>query len=114
MSSKLKERRQKAGENIPELGQNIRHLTNLAYNSAPNDEKDTLAKYSFIDALHNGDMRLKIRQARPKDLNDAIRHAVELEAFNRADTKILEKEGFLRSLHDSQGDKRNSRQTMLK
>ena len=35
--AQLKERRQKAGENIPEIGQDIRRLTNLAYNSAPND-----------------------------------------------------------------------------
>ena len=111
--AQLKERRQKASENIPELGQDIRRLTNLAYNSAPNDVKETLAKDSFIDALHNGDMRLKIRQARPRDLNDAIRHAVELEVFNRAETKRVENEGFLRSLHDSQGDERDSRQTMV-
>ncbi|KAH3722404.1 hypothetical protein DPMN_065362 [Dreissena polymorpha] len=30
-------------------------------------------------------MRLRIQQARPVSLNDAIRHAVELEAFNRAE-----------------------------
>ena len=79
----------------------------------PNDVKETLAKDSFIDALHDGDMRLKIRQARPRYLNDAIRHAVELEAFNRAETKRVENNGFLRSLHESQGDERDSRQTMV-
>ncbi|KAH3805872.1 hypothetical protein DPMN_134182 [Dreissena polymorpha] len=30
-------------------------------------------------------MRLRIKQARPASLNDAIIHAVELEAFNRAE-----------------------------
>ncbi|KAH3769556.1 hypothetical protein DPMN_170829 [Dreissena polymorpha] len=30
-------------------------------------------------------MRLRIKQARPVSLNDAIRHAVELEAFYRAE-----------------------------
>ncbi|KAH3740945.1 hypothetical protein DPMN_047662 [Dreissena polymorpha] len=30
-------------------------------------------------------MRLRIKQARPVSLNDAIRYAVEIEAFNRAE-----------------------------
>jgi hypothetical protein len=32
-------------------------------------------------------MRLRIKQARPINLNDAISHAVELEAFNKAELK---------------------------
>jgi hypothetical protein len=46
--------------------------------------RETLAKEQFIDSLIDGDMRLRIKQARPINLNDAIRHAVELEAFNKA------------------------------
>ena len=30
-------------------------------------------------------MRLRIKQAHPTSLNDAVRHAVELEAINRAE-----------------------------
>jgi hypothetical protein len=44
-----------------------------------------LAKEQFIDALIDVDMRLGIKQARPVSLNDAVRHAVELEAFNKAE-----------------------------
>lgn len=39
-------------------------------------------------------IRLKIKQARPADLNDAVRHAVELEAFYRAEIKHLG-QGFI-------------------
>ena len=77
----LRERRQKASESMSELGQDIRQLTNLAYPKAPSDVRETLAKEQFIDSLVNSEMRLKIKQARPIDLNDAVRHAVELEAF---------------------------------
>ena len=80
----LKERRQKAAETLTELGQDIWRLTNLAYATAPVDVRETLAKEQFIDCLHSSDMRLRIKQARPKSLNDAVRHAVELEAFNKA------------------------------
>ena len=85
----LRERRQKASETMAELGQDIRRLTNLAYPKAPSDVRETLAKEQFVDALVNSEMRLKIKQARPVDLNDAVRHAVELEAFYRAENKQL-------------------------
>lgn len=89
----LRERRQKASESLSELGQDVRRLTNLAYPTAPSDLRETLSKEQFIDALVSSDMRLRIKQARPKNLNDAVRHAVELEAFNRAERKHLEAEG---------------------
>ena len=39
----------------------------------------------FIDSISDAEMRLKIQQTRPKDLNEAIKVAVELEAFDRAE-----------------------------
>ena len=45
-------------------------------------------------------MRLRIKQARPTDLNDAVRHAVELQAFQSADKKIQESQGFVRTLEN--------------
>ena len=93
----LRERRQKAAETLSELGQDIRRLTNLAYPTAPQDLRETLAKEQFLDALVSSDMRLRIKQARPVDLNDAVRHAVELEAFNRAERKHNEGQGYMRT-----------------
>ena len=45
-------------------------------------------------------MRLRIKQARPTDLNDAVRHAVELQAFQSSDKKIQESQGFVRALEN--------------
>ena len=42
-------------------------------------------------------MRIRIKQARPTSLNDAVRHAVELEAFVRAEKRKMENEGVLNS-----------------
>jgi hypothetical protein len=80
------------------MGQDIRRLTNLAYPSAPADVKDTLVKEQFIDSFVSSDMRLRIKQARPTNINDTVRHAVELEAFNRAEKKTLEGQGYMRTL----------------
>ncbi|VDI64717.1 Hypothetical predicted protein [Mytilus galloprovincialis] len=41
-------------------------------------------------------MRLRIKQSRPKGLNDAVRLAVELEAYNKAENKVREGRGYLR------------------
>ena len=40
-------------------------------------------------------MRLRIKQARPTSLNDAVQHAIELEAFNSAEKFKLESQGIL-------------------
>ncbi|KAK3098374.1 hypothetical protein FSP39_018923 [Pinctada imbricata] len=95
----LKERRQKATESLPELGQHIRRLTNLAYPTVPQDVREALAKDQFIDALCNSDMRIRIKQARPRNLNDAVRHAVELEAYFKAEGKLLESKSHVLDLH---------------
>ena len=75
-------RRQKATEKLPQLGQDIRRLTRLAYPTASADVCETLAaKKCFIDSLSSFDIRLRIKQARPEHLNDRIRHAEELNGF---------------------------------
>lgn len=40
-----------------------------------------------MDALVNSEMRIRIKQFRPRHLNDAIQLAVELEAYNKAERK---------------------------
>jgi len=95
--TQLRDRRQKATETLPELGQDIRRLVNLAYSTAPNDVKETLAKEQFVDALVGSEMRLRVKQTRPINLNDAIRTAVELEAFNMAESRREQSHGYLRA-----------------
>jgi hypothetical protein len=57
-----------------------------------------LAKQQFVDALRDPDMRLMIKHARPVDLNDAVCHAVELQAFQSADKRIQENQGYIRAV----------------
>jgi hypothetical protein len=68
-----------------ELGHSVRRLVNLAYPKAPAEVRETLALEQFLDALPNSEMHIRIKQVRPKDLNDAVRHAVEYEAYLRAE-----------------------------
>ena len=94
--AQLRERKQRATNSLQELGQSIRRLTNLAYPTAPYDVRETLSKEYFIDALIDSDIRLRIKQSRPATLNDAIRQAVELEAFVKVEEKNKELKGYIR------------------
>ncbi|XP_063431167.1 uncharacterized protein LOC134713784 [Mytilus trossulus] len=110
----FKECRQKASETLPGLGQSVRRLSNLAYPTAPLELRDTLAKEQFIDALVDSEMRLRIKQSRPKGLNDAIRLAVELEAYNKAESKTLNSIGHLRqTTSDERAETPNSSVTAV-
>ena len=100
--AQLRERKQRASDSLPELGQSIRRLTNLAYPTAPLDVRETLAKEYFIDALIDSDIRLRIKQARPAALNDAIRQAVELEAFLKVEQKNKELKDYVRPVEVSE------------
>ena len=83
--AQLKEREWKHGENVAEFGQRILRLTTLAYPKADPCLINSLAMGFFVDAISDSEMRLKIKQTRPKDLNEAVKVAVELEAFDRAE-----------------------------
>ncbi|CAC5409281.1 Retrovirus-related Pol polyprotein from transposon 297 [Mytilus coruscus] len=96
---KEKERRQRASETLPELGRTIRRLVNRAYPLAPIEAKETLSKDYFFDALHDSEMRIKIKQSRPQNLNQVICLAVELEAFYKAEKRQEFVKPQMRAMH---------------
>lgn len=69
--TQLRERRQKALKLLSEQGQHIRRLVDTAYPTVPADVKETFAKDHFIDAIALSDMWLRIKQEKPKNLNEA-------------------------------------------
>lgn len=52
---------------------------------APSEVGEKLALKQFLDDLPNSDMRIRIKLIQPKDLNDAVRRAVEFEAYLRGE-----------------------------
>ena len=95
----LKQRQQRATEIITELGQDVRRLTILSYTRAPNDVKKTLAMGQFIDALVIFEIRFEIKQGRPVDINNVLRHSVELEDFYQAERRH---QGMVRPIINTQ------------
>ncbi|CAC5386676.1 unnamed protein product [Mytilus coruscus] len=98
----------------PELGLSVRRLSNLAYPTAPLELRDTLDKEQFFKALVDIEMRLRIKQSRAKGLNDAIRLAVELEAYNKAESRTMKSMGHLRqTTSDERTEASNSPDTAI-
>lgn len=72
-------------ETLSELAQSIRKLTRQAYPTADSSLTNILALDHFIDSIPDSDIRLRIRELRPKNINEAETHAVRLEAHRLAD-----------------------------
>ncbi|CAC5410999.1 unnamed protein product [Mytilus coruscus] len=67
----------------PKVVENREHDSGVVMTGPSLSTPNLFAKEQFIDALEDSEMRLRIKQSRPKGLNDAIRFAVELEATTK-------------------------------
>ena len=79
----LRLRRRQPGETLSALHRDVRRLMALAHPSLPEDARDTIATDYYIDGLDDPDFALKIRERNPASLDDALRIALQLEAWSR-------------------------------
>lgn len=61
--AKLRNRRQEPNDPISELAQNIKKISQLAYQNVPSEVMASIAIYHFTDALSDPDLRLRLREA---------------------------------------------------
>lgn len=83
--AQLKARVKGKNESIAELAQAIKKLSRQAYPNASLDVIEALALDHFIDALHETEIRLRLREVGPKTLTEAETIAVRMEAHRIAD-----------------------------
>ena len=83
----LKSRMRLPMETLPELAQGIKRLVARAYPQAVTPLREVLAMDHFIDALHNSESRLRLKQNKPQNLDEAVCMAIELEAFQKAEAE---------------------------
>ena len=77
----LRLRRRRSQETLSTLHQDVRRLMALAYPNLEHSSRETLACDYFIDALDDADFALKVRERMPVTLDDALRYALQLEAW---------------------------------
>ena len=85
--AQLKNRARQKDEGLPQLAQSIKRLAKMAYPNASFELRDTLARDHFIDALVDSDIRWGVYQSRPLSLDDAVKTAMEYEAFRLAESQ---------------------------
>jgi predicted aspartyl protease len=79
----LKLRRRRPGETLSALHQDIHRLMALAHPTLSQDARETIACDYYIDAMDDADFALKIRERAPTTLDEALRIALQLEAWQR-------------------------------
>lgn len=85
--AQLKNRVRGNAETISELAQSIKKLTRLTYPTTDQSMLNILSIDQFIDALPDPDMRLRLREARPRDINEAEIFAIRQETHRMADAQ---------------------------
>ena len=88
--AKLKTKVKGKHETLSELAQAIKKLTRQAYPRADTNMTNTLALDHFIDAIPDKEMKLRIREARPRNIEEAEMFAVRLETYKLADQPHIE------------------------
>jgi hypothetical protein len=83
--TKLNTRRQKVGEDLGSLVQDIRKLMILAFPGPTSTHSETIAIRAFLDALRDKDLALKVREREPTTLDNAYKIAMRLEGYRWAD-----------------------------
>ncbi|CAG2208723.1 unnamed protein product [Mytilus edulis] len=79
--AQMKSTTREKGQSLPELAQDIKKLTRLAYPTAPMEVREQLARDCFIDSLNDADLESAIFQGQPISIDDSVRIGLEFEAF---------------------------------
>ena len=88
----LRARRRRTGETVTALHHDIRRLMALAYPNVASNARESIACDYFVDALDDADFALKVRERAPASLDDALRIALQLEAWLNLASKVREGE----------------------
>lgn len=89
--AQLANRKKQSGESVLQMGEDMKRLSRLAYPGLPEYARDEITKEYFISAIGDADAMWKIRQCRPKTIEEAICYAAELSAFRDVDRHIQRK-----------------------
>ena len=79
----LRLRRRKNDGSLSVLHRDIRRLMALAHPDLPQVHRENIACDYFIDSLNDPDFALKVRERNPGTLDDAMRIALQLEAWHK-------------------------------
>jgi len=82
--AELRARKRKPGESLQKLYQDICRLMFLAYPGPTSELSNNVARDAFLEALDNSSLRVRILKKEPVNLDDALKLACRLEAFDKS------------------------------
>lgn len=82
--TQLSTRRQRDGEDLNQLVQDIRRLMTLAYPGCTSEYGEQIAIRAFLDAVKDKSLALKVREKEPTTLDQAFKQALRLDGYRRA------------------------------
>ena len=88
-------------QSLPELAQDIKRLTRLAYPTAPMEVREQLSRDCFMDSLNDPDLEWSIFQGKPMTIDDSVRIGLEYEAFTTGHRRKFPKQTALRRQTES-------------
>ena len=105
--AELKARRRKPEESMVDLGRDIAKLVRLAYPTADTATREVIGINSFLEALPGpaSEMKLHVIKGRPRNLQEAVAHATEVDAVMEAENKrSSRRRGDVRMLEPEEED----------
>lgn len=88
----LRYHRRKTNESLTDLHQDISRLMALAHPQLVSSSREVIACDYFIDSLNDPDFALKVRERNPISLDEALRVALQLEAWIRDTSRQKQEE----------------------
>ena len=79
----LRTRLRKPNETLQNLHRDIRRLAVLAFPDLSANARESLACDYFLDSLGDSELKLKIRERNPKDMDDALKTGLLLEVWEK-------------------------------
>ena len=84
----VRNRRREDSETLQSLNSDIRRLIALVFPNLNHKAREDIACDYFVDALADQDLALKVRERSPKDLDSALRIALQLEVWTKDINRI--------------------------
>ena len=110
----LRTRRRRSGEDLQTLDQDIVHLMSLAYPYERSETAEVVARDAFLDALGDPSYHYRILERDPKTLDDALKIANRLEAYEKAanvhrdsEPKFVKHRGVVQAVENDDEDSRS-------
>ena len=94
--AQIRSRTRKKSESLPELGQEMKRLARHALPLAPAEVREWLALTHFMEALEDEFIEYAVKQAKPKTVDEAVKAAVEIEAFRLSRRRRLARKDTIR------------------